>query len=877
MNEYKFSVIVPVYNVENYIEETIECLLNQTIGFEENIELILINDGSPDNSEEICLKYQEKYPNNIVYYKQKNAGVSAARNKGIELAKGEIINFLDSDDKWSEGSFSEAYSFIKEHPEVDVFSCKMIFFDAKTGNHPLNYKYKETKVVNVLEDYKYPQLSASSTFIRHSAIKGHEFDKTIKYSEDNKFINEIIINNPNVGMLKEPIYYYRRRFDQSSANANSITNKDWYLVTPKYVYKYLCDLSIKKYKKVIKYIEYLLSYELSFRMNYEKNSNLTPKERKEYAKTLDEIVEVLEEDIIIDNQYLNFPKKVFLLSKKSHKDLAKSATYDKVYASIGDLKIKKKMLYHLVIDQMYVRSDKIDCFGKLDLKYIDQKDFRITTNNKNVPIKYYELTNDHDEETYDGTKLHKYIGINFKIDLNEIGITKFNYKNTIIIPRFGNAAILTSSLSRSYHHINKKTILYKNGVIENHKRNFFKSFYYELRNDYNLLRRKNFRLLYARLYGKISNLFKKKEVWLISDRINKADDNGEHFFKYLKANHPEINAYFVLSKDCPDYERIKNIGKVLDPATNKYKLMFSKCDYVVSSHAENYLFNPLGRNGLNIRDQYHFKFIFLQHGITTNDLSSWLNVNSKKIDMFVSAVKPEYNSLLEYKYYFGKDVVKLTGFPRYDTLIKKAKEIKTKKQILVSFTWRNSLASVINHETGERIYNEGFKETDYFKNINNFINDKRILEALEKYGYRIKFVPHPNVYVQLKDFTFNKYIDVASNEVNYQKEFCENAMLITDYSSIVFDFGYLGKKVIYYQYDIEDFYKGQIYSKGYYDYEKMGFGPVTYDYESLVKETVNSIKNDCKPDKNIQKRIDSFFEYQDANNCKRVYESIKKI
>ena len=135
---------------------------------------------------------------------------------------------------------------------------------------------------------------------------------------------------------------------------------------------------------------------------------------------------------------------------------------------------------------------------------------------------------------------------------------------------------------------------------------------------------------------------------LISDRINKADDNGEHFFKYMVNNHKNINTYFVLSKDSADYSRLKKIGKVLDPNSNKYKLLFQISDYIVSSHAENYIFAPLGNSSKFVHDQYYFKYIFLQHGITKDDLSPWININTKKMDMFVTAAKPEYNSILEY-------------------------------------------------------------------------------------------------------------------------------------------------------------------------------------------------------------------------------------
>lgn len=92
-SRFKFSVIIPVYNVENYLEETIQSVIHQTIGFKKNIQIILVNDGSPDDSGKICEKYQREYPDNIVYVEQKNAGVSAARNNGLKYAEGEIINF----------------------------------------------------------------------------------------------------------------------------------------------------------------------------------------------------------------------------------------------------------------------------------------------------------------------------------------------------------------------------------------------------------------------------------------------------------------------------------------------------------------------------------------------------------------------------------------------------------------------------------------------------------------------------------------------------------------------------------------------------------------------------------------------------------------
>lgn len=138
------------------------------------------------------------------------------------------------------------------------------------------------------------------------------------------------------------------------------------------------------------------------------------------------------------------------------------------------------------------------------------------------------------------------------------------------------------------------------------------------------------KIVLIRLLISIYNSFKHQSIMLISDRVNKADDNGEHFFKYMIEKHPEYKCYYVLSKDSVDYERMCQIGPVLDNTSTKYKWLFQICDYVISSHAEDYIFNVLGKNNKYVQDKYKFKYVFLQHGIIKDDLSPWLNINTKK-------------------------------------------------------------------------------------------------------------------------------------------------------------------------------------------------------------------------------------------------------
>ena len=111
----KVSVIVPVYNVEEYLEKCLESLVNQTL---KDIEIIVVNDGSPDNSQKIIDRYKEKY-HNIISIEDINHGQGYARNKGISLAKGKYIMFLDSDDTVELTILEKMYNII-EKQKVDV-------------------------------------------------------------------------------------------------------------------------------------------------------------------------------------------------------------------------------------------------------------------------------------------------------------------------------------------------------------------------------------------------------------------------------------------------------------------------------------------------------------------------------------------------------------------------------------------------------------------------------------------------------------------------------------------------------------------------------------------------------------------------------------
>ena len=151
----KVSVIIPIYNTEQYLREAVDSVIHQDIGFEDNVQIILINDGSPDNSEEICLEYAGMYPRNIQYIYQDNAGVATARNKALQHVTGSYVLFLDSDDMLGDDVLSKTYTMLEENRQIDVAAVRVKLFEAKDEYHVLDYKYKgdEDRVIDLLEDY----------------------------------------------------------------------------------------------------------------------------------------------------------------------------------------------------------------------------------------------------------------------------------------------------------------------------------------------------------------------------------------------------------------------------------------------------------------------------------------------------------------------------------------------------------------------------------------------------------------------------------------------------------------------------------------------------------------------------------------------------
>lgn len=207
MKKIKFSVIVPVYNAEKYIAECIESVLNQTFS---DLELLLVDDGSPDNSGAICDEYAAK-DSRVKVFHQENGGVCAARNTGLDNATGEYVSFVDSDDYLESNALEILYNDILTH-NADV-SCALMAGDdnqdkANLKNGVYEVWQESDALKNALLDNRFTYSSCAKLFKR-ALIGDMRFEVGRKIHEDSFFVFSCFLKQPTVVVRNIAVYNYR--------------------------------------------------------------------------------------------------------------------------------------------------------------------------------------------------------------------------------------------------------------------------------------------------------------------------------------------------------------------------------------------------------------------------------------------------------------------------------------------------------------------------------------------------------------------------------------------------------------------------------------------------------------------------------------------
>jgi glycosyltransferase involved in cell wall biosynthesis len=240
----KVSVIVPIYNVEKYLEKCINSLLSQTL---EDIQIILVNDGSKDNSGNIAKEYEQNNKDRVIYVEKENGGLSDARNYGLKYATGDFIAFLDSDDYIEKNAYEEMYNKAIEE-NADYVECDFIWEFPNKIRVDKQYPYKNKK-----EMLSFVRVVAWNKLIKRQLITDNnlEFPKGLRY-EDVEFTYKLIPFINKFTYVDKPFIHYVQR-EGSIANVQNERTAEIFTVLDNVIEFYKKNNIYEKYRDELEY------------------------------------------------------------------------------------------------------------------------------------------------------------------------------------------------------------------------------------------------------------------------------------------------------------------------------------------------------------------------------------------------------------------------------------------------------------------------------------------------------------------------------------------------------------------------------------------------------------------------------------------------
>ena len=863
--KYDVSIVIPVYNVEDYLKECLESILNQNYDISK-IEIILIDDGSIDNSLNICKKYKEKY-SNIKLLEQPNSGVSKARNNGIKNALGKYIMLLDSDDTISKSAIKNLFNFFEQHyNEIDIVTYPIKF--NRHGKITKNIRYdaydKGTGIYDVNE-YIYLNQSTVNIMIKNEFENTNLYNENMKLSEDQNFDTEMIMKKEKIGYVNEAIYYYRK-YD---ASVSASKNNPYYCFDNIMSYN---EMLLKQYKKgdiIPKYVQSLVINTIKWRI---RTDELFPYylEEKELKKAVDRIRNIIKKidvDVIMNVSDMNLYHKVWLLKFSEHKIETKIEgkinlycdgiliqSFDTVEGLISRFKVKNNKLYLMgdLLSTIFINK-KLDLYLEKEYKSGKKEKEKIELNISNES--YYQSS----------FKTTTAYGFDISFDIKDVKKFKLYLMDKdkkvnigFTFKKFAPNNFISGKLNLLY---SRKCFCFK--VRKKTISNILRS---RLRKSINCFSKNRKACIYRIMYYFYKT---KKNIWLYTDRGDALDNAYDQFIHDFNKK-DNVNRYYVSrfsEKEINKYFTEEQKKYLIKQGSLKHKMMYLKCDKILTSFIDLQVYCPFNKSVNLYNDLTHYELIYLQHGILHASLIKMYGKEFTEIDKFVISTNFEKENLTK-KYNYKLEDLILSGMPRMNLNLD---ENNIKNKILFAPSWRKYLiGELVNNK--RKLRKNDFINSKFYKEIYEFLHSKELNKFLEKNKFILEFKLHPifKEYSSLFDIKDNKYITINFNKTDVT----EYKIFITDFSSFQFDFVKLERPIIYSMTDMKEFIAGlHNYRELDLKYED-AFGKLCLESKELIKEMERIVKNDCKVDRKYKTRMNKFF-LEIKNPCNDIYNELK--
>lgn len=834
MGRPKFSVVMPLFRTEKYLGELLHCFDSQRPGDYE-LEFIFVDDGSDDASGEIAQGWLDRSGATGRVIRQENGGVSRARNTGIAAATGDWITFPDSDDLLSDGYFANAAAALRAAgPDVVLLSSNVWRYEELSGErrdvHPLRKKFQgSVSVVDLQQRPDFIQTQAASGFFRLDLIRDNDitFVDGLRVAEDAVFASTYLLHAPKalVAPLAKSIYYYRRRGDGSSAADTYQTNTDFYF--GRFTRGYLPLLELARSKGDIpRWLEYVILYDLGWFLPREMNrdrkaTHLTEAEQAHIIELLQDILRQFEDSAIINYRVTPIAAEVraLMLTLSGNPFPSTGAvrisknvpgSFEICYLYQGDRPSELILSDVRPVTPVAAKTRKLDYFGQelmheRIIRVPELPDISLLLDGTRQPLQYGNYYLGSSEATAARARL----GGNGKATAVPVWRQ---------LASRGIAEVVCFTKKAPF----EAPTATQKGVA---------------------LRKRRYRTF-------IRNLAKTPQVrnrfdgaWLIMDRIASGHDNGEYLYEYLRAERPDINAWFVVKKGTPEWRRLRDRGfRLIGYRSIEHQAALQCAAVVASSQLDVEAIEPVPTD-FYPHKRRPWRFVYLQHGVLQHNLAHWFN--GKDIDLLTTASVDEHESIVEDggSYRLTSDSVVMTGFPRHDAIVKAAEAhpYDNRSVVLIAPTWRNNLFLPKPSFAARRKLRDPLLETDYGRNWVGLLRHPALKRLVDEQGAEIIYLPHPNFRGNTPDVTYPDHVTVIDSTPDIHELMARARVTVTDYSSIFFDAALAKSRIVYFQFDQDAFLNGShTYLPGYWDYDKHGFGPIATQLDDAAQLTTEA-------------------------------------
>ncbi len=359
-----------------------------------------------------------------------------------------------------------------------------------------------------------------------------------------------------------------------------------------------------------------------------------------------------------------------------------------------------------------------------------------------------------------------------------------------------------------------------------------------------------------------------KGIYLVYEKFcMMAQDNGYYFFKYCMENDIEKKLgrkiYYVIDKNSPDMEKLLPYKKnLIEFMSIKYIVYMLASKLLISTDTRSHAYAWRSKNSIMTRYLKSKKLVFLQHGVTALKKVDFLYGKGHYGDCNLFVVTSDYEKDIVLKNFgYKESEIAVSGFARWDVLEDKS---QGGRDILLMPTWRNWL---------EEVGDEVFKQSDYYQNYMRFLTSDRLATILEKNDLKLNFYLHPKFRDYINEFKIDaeriRLIPFGQEPLNELMMKCR--MLITDYSSVCWDMYYQGKPVIFYQFDLDDYYE---LHGSYLDMRKDLFGPQVEQLEDVFTAFEKMVEDDFKLEPKYEELRHYYYKHIDDKNSQRICDAV---